>query len=322
MCNQKWLQKRKKKNIYACGRGGVHGAKWKCQCFQAAIKEICLLSPNWTNLCVVFLVPLLSKQCPAGLCCCHSLSPSLSAAVVVSIIHHLHSQAIYTTFYSQSAFTLCCLHLSTAIQIFRPVWAVLGRPATSGPEKCIRWLPHINKCVANKSFFFSFFFNALPHPFWNEVKSSFLSQVNHNLWQPIKSNIKRFLHLLSKAGATAAHTHTVQSIRRPLKRQQVQSLSWLWRLAAARHVPRVISLVWGARVHFGFVHWKRKRLRHSHKLACFVSELKTIKCWWHYLRTVAAANMTDRLAASQSSRLTSFLCHVGRVNREWTDYAL
>lgn len=241
--------------------------------------------------------------------------------MVVSIIHHLHSQAIYTTFYSQSAFTLCCLHLSTAIQIFRPVWAVLGRPVTSGPEKCIRWLPHINKCVANKSFFFPFFFfNALPHPFWNEVKSSLLSQVNHNLWQPIKSNIKRFLHLFSKAGATAAHTHCTINTSSTQEAAGAITQLIVTRLAAARHVPPVISLVWGARVQFGFVYWKR--LRHSHKLACFVSELKTIKCWWHYLRTVAAANMTDGLTVSQSSQSTSFLCHVGWDNREWTYYAL
>lgn len=61
-----------------------------------------------------------------GLSCCHGLSPSLSAALVVSIIHHLHSQAIYTSFYSQSVFPLCWLHLSTLIQIFQPVYAVLG----------------------------------------------------------------------------------------------------------------------------------------------------------------------------------------------------
>lgn len=152
---------------------------------------ICFLSPNRTNLRLVFLVPLLSERCPVGLCCCHSLSPSLSASLVVSIIHHLHSQAIYTTFYSQSAFTLCCLHLSTAIQIFRPVWAVLGRPATSGPEKCIRWLPHINKSVPNE-WFKTKQKKKLPccALFWREVKRSLLSQVNHNLWQPIRETSK------------------------------------------------------------------------------------------------------------------------------------
>lgn len=46
------------------------------------------------------------------------LSPSLSAAMVVSIIHHLHSPAIYTSFYSQSVLPSCGLHLSTLIQIF------------------------------------------------------------------------------------------------------------------------------------------------------------------------------------------------------------
>lgn len=56
----------------------------------------------------------------AGLCC-HSHSPSLLAAWVVSIIHHLPSSAIYTSFYSQSAFMLCWLHLSTPVQIFQPV---------------------------------------------------------------------------------------------------------------------------------------------------------------------------------------------------------
>lgn len=243
--------------------------------------------------------------------------------MVVSIIHHLHSQAIYTTFYSQSAFTLCCLHLSTAIQIFRPVWAVLGRPVTSGPEKCIRWLPHINKCVANKSFKKK---KALLHPFWNEVKSSLLSQVNHNLWQPIKSNIKRFLHLFSKAGATAALTLYNQYIvhSRGSRCNHSADCDDLLQLATclracccARHFAslRRTRSVW-------YHVLKKKKNSTLHKLACFVSELKTIKCWWHYLRTVAAANMTDRLTVSQSTRLRRFLCHVGRVNRKWTDYAL
>lgn len=103
------------------------------------------------NLCLVFLIPPLSYLNPVGLCCCHSPSPSLSAALVVSIIHHLHSQAIYTSFYSQSAFTLCWLHLSTLIQIFRPMCGVLSLLVTSGSEKCIHWLPYINKHVPNKS---------------------------------------------------------------------------------------------------------------------------------------------------------------------------
>lgn len=62
----------------------------------------------------------------AGLSCCHTLSSSLSAALVVSIIHHLHSQAIYTSFYSQSAFLLHWLHLSTLIRLFQLPYAVLG----------------------------------------------------------------------------------------------------------------------------------------------------------------------------------------------------
>lgn len=102
------------------------------------------------NLCLVFLIPALSYLHPVGLCRCHNLSPSLSAALVVSIIHHLHSQAIYTSFYSQSAFTLCWLHLSTPIQIFRPMCAVLSLLVTSGSEKCIHWLPYINKRAPNK----------------------------------------------------------------------------------------------------------------------------------------------------------------------------
>lgn len=214
--------------------------KVKCQCFQAAIKEICFLSPNWKNLCLVFLVPLLSKRCPVGLYCCHSLSPSLSAAVVVSIIHHLHSQAIYTTFYSQSAFTLCCLHLSTAIQIFRPVWAVLGRPVTSGPEKCIRWLPHINKCVANKSFKKKK--KECPAAAFLKRGQKFLTVAGKS--QPLTANQKQHQKVPPSIQQSRCHcgSHTVKSIHRPLKRQQVQSLSWLWRLAAARHVPPCVLL--------------------------------------------------------------------------------
>lgn len=84
-----------------------------------------------------------------GLCCCHRLSPSLSA-VLVSIIHHLHSQAIYTSFYSQSVFPLCWLHLSTPIQIFQPVYAIWGCLWLLGlkqhhcrSQKCIEWLLHL-----------------------------------------------------------------------------------------------------------------------------------------------------------------------------------
>ena len=55
--------------------------------------------------------------------CCHCHSPSLLAAWLVSIIHHLSTKAIYTSFYSQSAFMLCWLHLSTPVQILQPVHA-------------------------------------------------------------------------------------------------------------------------------------------------------------------------------------------------------
>lgn len=47
--------------------------------------------------------------------------PSLLAAWVAFIIHHLPSEAIYTSFYSQPAFMLCWLHPSTPVQIFQPV---------------------------------------------------------------------------------------------------------------------------------------------------------------------------------------------------------
>lgn len=107
--------------------------------FQTVFQQFSI-TKNQVNLCLVFLIPA-----P-----CHSLSPSLSAALVVSIIHHLHSQAIYTSFYSESAFTHCWLHLSTPIQIFRPVCAVLSLHVTSGSEKCIHWLPYINKRAPNK----------------------------------------------------------------------------------------------------------------------------------------------------------------------------
>lgn len=101
-----------------------------------------------------------------GLCCCHGPSPSLSA-VVVSIIHHLHSQAIYTSFYSQSVFPLCWLHLSTPIQIFHPVYAIWGCLWLLGlkrhrcrSQKCIQWLLHLKAscyhrrehcCIVNSS---------------------------------------------------------------------------------------------------------------------------------------------------------------------------
>lgn len=70
-----------------------------------------------------------------GLSCCHSLSPSLSAALLVSIIHHLSSLAIYTSFYSQSVVPLRWLHLSTLIRIFQPVYAVLSCRWGSGPGR-------------------------------------------------------------------------------------------------------------------------------------------------------------------------------------------
>lgn len=72
-----------------------------------------------------------------GLSCCHDLSLSLSAALLVSIIHHLHSQAIYTSFYSQSVFPLCWLHLSTLIQLFQLLYAVLGCLQVLGLKKSI-----------------------------------------------------------------------------------------------------------------------------------------------------------------------------------------
>ncbi len=106
---------------------------------------------------IVFFILFYSFiTCFVGLSCCHGLSPSLSAALAVSIIHHLHSPAIYTSFYSQSVFPLCWLHLSTLIQLFQPVCAALGclwvlglkqhhYRHLSAVEKrlCIHWLPRI-----------------------------------------------------------------------------------------------------------------------------------------------------------------------------------
>lgn len=270
------------------------------------------LSPNRTNLCLVFLVPLLSKRCPVGLYCCHSLSPSLSAAVVVSIIHHLHSRAIYTTFYSQSAFTLCCLHLSTAIQIFRPVWAVLGRPVTSGPEKCIRWLPHINKCVPNESFFFFFFLMPCCTLFETRSKVPYCPQVNHNLWQPI-------------TGATAAHTlynqYVVHSRGSRCNHSAdcddlLQLATCLRACCCARHFASFEAHTFSLVSCIG----KEKEFDTSQtRLFCFrIKDDKVLMT----LPSNRCSRWYDRLTVSQSSRLTRFLCHVGRVNREWTDYAL
>lgn len=76
-----------------------------------------------------------------GLSHCHSFSPSLSAALVVSIIHHLHSLAIYTSFYSRSCLSAL---LTASVYTNTHIWTCicsLGLPMSSWPETASLQIP-------------------------------------------------------------------------------------------------------------------------------------------------------------------------------------